>query len=168
MRLTHTVNSRNSKKANSWKAGPEEMMDDEVRSQKAPWAVEGHLALTPSKLGSHQQKIANRGETSLMYIFMGSPSCRVEDRLQGNKGGSRKNIWKTMHSSGRDKVVVTGTWVMRKSYMTEIVTVKPVGFADGLWDGEWERKRVNDDFKVWGLTWTWKNGISFFWEGGRV
>ena len=47
------------------------MMDDEVRSQKAPWAVEGHLALTPSKLGSHQQKIANRGETSFMYIFMG-------------------------------------------------------------------------------------------------
>ena len=30
-----------------------------------------------------------------MYIFMGSPSCRVEDRLQGNKSGSRKNIWKT-------------------------------------------------------------------------
>lgn len=79
-------------------------MDDEVRSQKAPWAVGGRLALTPSELGSHHQKISNRGETSLMYIFMGSRSCMVEDRLQGNKGGSRKNIWKTMHSSGRQKV----------------------------------------------------------------
>ena len=167
MRLTHRANSRNNTKANSWRAGPEEMMDDEVRSQKAPWAVGGHLALTPSELGSHQQKISNRGETSFMYIFMGSRSWMVEDRLQENKGVSRKNIWKTLHSYGREKVAA-GTWVMRKSHMKEIVMVKPAGFADRLWDGEWERKGVKDNFKVWGLTWTWKNSISFFWEGRRV
>lgn len=51
MRLTHVVNSRNSRRAGRPQAPSRREDNDKVRSYEAPWAAERHLAFTLSELG---------------------------------------------------------------------------------------------------------------------